>query len=120
MPKTQIRTSQIKSQKVKFNDLHNSVRLIIVVISVGVLGILTLQLSGAAPLSLRDRFQLFNGGNRRFYIPPANSGLPQSTGGTSSPSTTCQNSQGSTVVTGDATSSGGGTANTGGNVACGN
>ncbi len=117
-------TKKPAKQQIKFNDLHTSLRVLIVAVTVGVLGIIFLSVSDAAPLSWQDRIKLFNGSHRRVYIPPTNSGLPQSTGGTTSTggqTVQCGSNGGtSTVTTGDATSSNGGTANTGGNTACGN
>lgn len=112
-------TKKPAKQQIKFNDLHTSLKVLLVAVVVGVMGIIFLSVSDAAPLSWQDRIKLFNGGNRRVYIPPPNSGLPQSTGS----SINCSNSSGSSVTTGSATADGGngGTsyANTGGNTACG-
>ncbi len=115
--------AKLKKQQVKFGDLHTSLRLLLVMIAFGIAGIIFLSVSDAAPLTWQDRIKLFNGNNHRVYIPPANSGLPQSSGGTTTTggqNVSCgSNGDSASITTGSATSSNVGTANTGGNTACG-
>ena len=110
------------TKQIKFNDLHRSLQVVLVTVTVGILGIIFLSVSDAAPLSWQDRIKLFNSNSQR-TTRKTNISLPQSTGGTTNTGgQTIQcgsNGNTSTVTTGNATSSNGGYANTGGNTACG-